>query len=259
MVVKAWLTSNGLMQQPPPDPHENPDFKALAILFPNDPVIAFEEPGGWYVSATSLDAADEEDSWRLRDTLDDLMRAINGIHRVFRSDTHVEPVRPTYRFDGQKSGVRARLSGVVAYTVSLEGLDADSAAALLKLASEQDNVRLVLDLFGRLEREWFWIDAYRIWEIIKGFWQSNTNFEEWLRDVGHDFPRQNADFQDSANNPKLWGERRHAKRQYALRTRPDGTPTEPMTQEDAQTFLKRLFIDWVATEFGEELRPQRAV
>jgi hypothetical protein len=260
VIVKAWLTSDSLEQrsEPPADPRENTDLKALAMLFPNDPVVAFEEPGGWYISATSLDKADEHDSGSVRDTLDDLMRAVNGTHRLLRLDNHVTPVRPTYEFDGMKSGTQLRMYRLVAYTVRLDGLDADSAAALIKLAAEKDHVRLVLDLLGRLDREWFWIDAYRIWEVVRTFWKGSAEFQKWLEGLGDEFPRQNADFQDSANDPKLWGERRHAKREYAARAPADGTPTEPMTQEDAQTFLKRLVVEWIATEFGECLRPQPA-
>jgi hypothetical protein len=268
MRVKARLTTSYLQQsqKPSPGPMSDHNLDSLSRLFPADPIVTMDDEG-WYLSATSIDQADDDDAANVPGRYMSmeayrLLANMNGIAKLLRvaHGITIQPVVLTDKFDGRKSGARVRVGGVATYAHQTDYLDTASASELLRLAEAEPPVQRTLELLARYNSEWFWFDMYRIYEQVLGGFIDKQTFETWLDGLHAGWDRKRVEFEDSANNPSYGSDRRHGKRNYGPRFY-DSAKTRPvqvMTRSDAAQFIRQLVIHWIEVEYGVVLDPQWA-
>lgn len=268
MRVKARLTNDAVEQQsdPPPDYRDDLDFKALAALFPADPLVAYDA-ASWYLSGSAIDEADDSlQPFAALDVAEKMLRDINGIGMLLRSGTVVGPVRLSGEWEGCRANGGARHYGLRIVAHSLDNLSASSATKLLDLAGSAGLVRRVLHLLAHANREWTWIDLWRIWDVMKSYFpagkgrgEQKAEFRKWVVSLdANTFPDKYDDFEHSANDPGLGPTRRHASRDYAARSNRWNNHRIPqrMSEDDALIFVKQVVVEWIKLEHKVVLDPQ---
>ena len=161
MRVKARLTSVSITQTSAPEVAGDPDLRALAVLFNEDPIVSMDDKG-WFLSSTRLDTADDERrDGALRTAADALLLELNGAAMLLRSALGWgAPVRLTNEFEGALH----RESGWAYVTVrmivdSVEGLDPASGKAVLELIGNDPWVRRVTTLLEHVDEPWVWFES----------------------------------------------------------------------------------------------------
>lgn len=141
-------------------------------------------------------------------------------------------------------------------TVSVEsftedGLSSASAESLLALANRNDEVRRVLQLLAHVDRDWIWFDLYRIWDVIKEF-SGNQNFYNWIDALWTTSRADRISFENSANDPGLGPDRRHALARYQRRG-DDVNGVRTLGPDEAMALTKRVLLAWIAWKHDTEL------
>lgn len=106
-----------------------------------------------------------------------------------------------------------------------------------------------------MDREWVWFDLWRIWDVIGGHFRSRQAFNEWGATWDPDFAINSVRFGNSANDPGLGDNRRHAMPDYRHRS-VNGKVPPPMTVDEAVAFIRKLTLRWIEHHFDVKLRPQ---
>jgi len=256
MRIKARLSNAAIEKDPPNDPATNPDFLALGALFDIDPIIAFDDRG-WYLSASSLDSADElRQAFVVREELDRLVDLMNGIALLLRVETNGAAVRPTYEFDGRLfTGTAGRLYSASVSVSTTDGLDPQSARRLLTLATTDAWVRRIVLLFQHIDRDWVWFDLWRIWDVMKGHFPKGA-FRRWVESLDPSFADSYVSFENCANDPRLGDNRRHALPDYESHSNASGAVPPSMDSQQATDFVKSVVFRWLDYQHSVTLRRQ---
>ena len=221
MRIKARLTTEVLRHQPELDWRDDHNLQRLATLFVGDPMVAHDDTS-YYLAATAIDDEDDKDTGRWRDVADQLLRDLNGITAVLASGSNDHPAIFDYdRFEGVTSRTRIRISGIWVHSMSLSGLDPASAASLLPIAETDPWVSQVLGTLAHLDRQWIWVDLWRIWDVVGSYYPDKKKgdgaFRRWVQ-AQPVIGSQYYDFSRSANDPDMSGRlARHGARGYRPR------------------------------------------
>ena len=257
MRIKVRLTAASLKGQPnPPEGLRlaHSGLRSLGKLITGDPLVSSDDVS-WYVSSTAIDEADALMDGSGGKVISDTIDTINGIGQLMLRPTPFSYERVfSYAAEGRMDGTRAIMSGSFLGIILEDHLDAASAQALVALATMDYYVQRVLTLLAQAKPESIWFDWYRIWDIMKGYFQKGQ-FMKWVSTLDPTYYELYYDFENSANDPGYGNNQRHAGR-YTPRIDKNGRTAGHIAPSVAENFVKRVIVAWIEKEHGLVVKPQ---
>jgi hypothetical protein len=231
MPLKAWLDGEQL------------DLQRLAALFSDGDVrvVRDDESGRYYLTATDLDGAHEDDSVYV--TAETLLRRINGAARIQTPDYQLVTYAGRYTTANgdqviQPASAELRLRvGLTAEGV-VRGPDgepqpAPPSPAVTRVALAGSNAR-VDKVLARMAGDLDWVNLFRIYELVRDAPKPAS-----IVKMGWTTENKESAFTASANRPDVSGDdARHA---VAPNTK---LPNATMTLAEGQDWIRNLVSKW---------------